>query len=187
MIALRFLLAAIATLALAGCDTAPAPEQGRAQEGAASVEEIDEGQIALHGEGLVVGAESFYFAAGRTEVETALAKVLGEPAETFENAECGAGPMEFSAYPGGLTVGFQEGSLVGWLLREGGELGEAAIAVDADVAIGAPTDTLDGVAGYEAIEGSTLGEEFILEGGIGGFVEDGQVSMLYAGTQCFFR
>lgn len=184
---MRFLLAAVAAFALVSCEAAPAPAQDREQVDAPAVGEIDEGQIALHGEGLVAGAESFYFAAGRAEVEASLAKVLGEPAETLENSECGAGPIEFNAYPGGLTVGFQDGSLVGWLLREGGDMGAEAIAVDADVVIGTPADTLGDVSGYEAIEDSTLGEEFILESGIGGFVEDAKVSMLYAGTQCFFR
>jgi hypothetical protein len=187
MIAMRSALAAIALVMLAACDSGGAPATEASPGDTAAVGEVDEGLIALHGEGVVVGAESFFFAAGRTEVDTALAKVLGEPLERLENTECGAGPMEFTTYPGGLTVGFQDGSLAGWLLREGGETGADAIAVDAAVAIGAPAEEIVSVPGYEAVEGSTLGEEFLLESGIGGFVEDGTVSMLYAGTQCFFR
>ena len=41
--------------------------------------------------------------------------------------------------------------------------------------------------GFAMIEGSTLGEEFMVGDELAGFFEDGAVVMLYAGTQCFFR
>jgi hypothetical protein len=151
------------------------------------VDVVDEGLVALHGEGLVAGAESFYFAAGRNEVETALTKVLGEPVSTSTNDECGAGPMNVTSYRGRLMVNFQDGSLVGWNIGTAPE-GEAdKIQIDADAVIGMPADELSKVPGFAPFEGSTLGEEFALSDRLGGFVEDGAVSMLYAGTQCFFR
>ena len=151
------------------------------------VDTVDEGLVALHGEGLVAGAESFYFAAGRNEVETALTKVLGEPVSTSQNDECGAGPMVVTRYPGELMANFQDGSLVGWNIGTAAEGEAARIQIDADVTIGTPSNELAGAVGYSAFEESTLGEEFSIGDKLGGFVENGKVSMLYAGTQCFFR
>ena len=115
------------------------------------------------------------------------ANVLGEPVSRNEIDECGAGPMAMTSYAGELTVNFQEGSLVGWNIGTAPDGEAAKIQIDADVAIGMSSDELENAAGYSPIEGSTLGEEFALGDRVGGFVDNGAVSMLYAGTQCFFR
>ena len=148
---------------------------------------VDEGLVALHGQGLVAGAESFFFAAGRQEVETSLSRVLGEPVGRNSIEECGAGPMEMTSYPGELTVNFQQGSLVGWNIGMAPDGEAKKIRIDADIVIGMSEEELSNSGGYIPIEGSTLGDEFALSNTMGGFFENGAVSMVYAGTQCFFR
>ncbi|MEP0390866.1 MAG: aspartate-semialdehyde dehydrogenase [Erythrobacter sp.] len=184
---LQFVLGLIGALALASCDSGQVPSPADRMAGDVPVDVVDEGLVALHGEGLVAGAESFYFAAGRNEVEAALAYVLGEPVSRNEIDECGAGIMAMTSYSGELTVNFQDGSLVGWNIGTAPEGEAAKIQIDADVAIGMPAEELADTAGYSPIEDSTLGEEFALSDRVGGFVDGGSVSMLYAGTQCFFR
>ena len=186
----RPLLSAIAlvgALALASCDSGQVPSPADRMAGDVPVDVVDEGLVALHGEGLVAGAESFFFAAGKNEVEGSVEAVLGEPTLRTTIEECGAGPMDITSFPGELNVNFQQGSLVGWNIGSA-PAGEAdKIQIDADVTIGMAKEQLVDVAGYAPIEGSTLGEEFALSDTMGGFVEEGAVSMLYAGTQCFFR
>ena len=184
---MRCLVIGIAALALASCDSGQVPSPADRLAGDVPVDTVDEGLVALHGEGLVAGAESFYFAAGRNEVETALAQVLGEPTGRNAIEECGAGPMEFTSFPGELNINFQEGSLVGWNIGTAPEGEAAKIQIDADVAIGSTSEELADAEGYSPIEGSTLGEEFAVGEKLGGFIDKGAVTMLYAGTQCFFR
>ncbi|MEE4199098.1 aspartate-semialdehyde dehydrogenase [Erythrobacter sp.] len=175
-------LAALAAL-LAGCGGNDVPSPAERQAGAEAGAEIDEELVALHSQGLVAGAESFFFSAGQAEVTAALEDVLGEAGEASMNDECGAGPMAMVRYPGDLHVHFQDERLVGW------RLGESAvnIEVDADVALGTPQAQAKAAPGFAPIKGSTLGDEFIVGDELGGFIEDGEVAMLYAGTQCFFR
>lgn len=146
--------------------------------------------LTLEGGGLTAGSEKLLFNAGRTEVDTALKAVLGDPTGTNSNDECGAGNMEFTDYAGGLTVNFMEGQLVGWNWRapaDGDLPTEATMSAAGDVKLGTPKATVEAISGYSDIPDSTLGEEFSLSGSYAGFFEDGSVSMLYGGDQCFFR
>ena len=172
-------------LALAGCDTGTVPSPAERLEGAggAAVEAVDPDLVALNGEGLAVGPEAFFYAAGQTEVETALSRVLGKPGESREMSECGAGPMTSVTFADSLTVNFQQGRLVGWVVGEEAD----NIAITGGSAIGMARADTEALPGFAMIEGSTLGEEFMLGDTLGGFFEDGKVAMLYAGTQCFFR
>ena len=174
----------LAAVLLASCGSNDVPSPAERKAGAEAPPEVDPELVAVHGQGIVAGAEAFYFAAGKNEVEGALAASLGKAIESNEIEECGAGPMTSTSYEGGLTVNFQSGNLVGWLLTDASE----QIVVDADAAIGTVRAEAEQVSGFTMIEESTLGEEFILTGEeIGGFIEDDAVSLLYAGTQCFFR
>ena len=176
-------------LALAGCDTGTVPSPAERLEGAggAAAEAVDPDMVALNGEGLAVGPEAFFYAAGQTEVETALSRVLGKPGESREMGECGAGPMTGVAFADSLTVNFQQGRLVGWVVGSAVGGGPDNIAIVGGPAIGMPRADVEALPGFAMIEGSTLGEEFMLGDTLGGFFEDGKVAMLYAGTQCFFR
>ena len=184
---MRLLSVGFLALALVACDSGQVPSPADRLAGDVPVDVVDEGLVALHGEGLVAGAESFFFAAGQNEVEAALTKVIGEPLGRNQNDECGAGPMVMTSFPGELTVNFQDGSLVGWNIGTAPEGEAAKIQIDADVSVGMPSEELAKAAGYTPIEGSTLGEEFALGDRMGGFVDNGAVTMLYSGTQCFFR
>lgn len=166
------------------CDsgTVPAPGQEPLR---ASQPQVAENEVVLRAEGLVAGPEAFYFSAGKSEVETALTRVLGEPVERSENAECGAGPMEFIEYPGGLIVNFQSGNLSGW--NASGQREAEALRIAGDVQIGSTRAVAEDADGFTAIPASTLGDEFALGNAMGGFFEGDAVVMMYAGAQCFFR
>lgn len=178
-------------LGLAGCDSGdvPSPTE-REQQTQVEAAPVADDAVELRTEGLMAGAESFFFAAGQAEVEAALTSVLGAKLRTGENAECGAGPVIFTDYAGGLTAHFQKGRLVGWnwhTPQDGDAPAPGTIALAGDVAIGSPRAVVEAAPGFSRVEGSTLGEEFALGDRIGGFIAGDKVEMLYAGTQCFFR
>jgi hypothetical protein len=108
------LLALAGALALAGCDSGTVPSPAQRQAGEAVPAPIAANAVELRSEGLAAGSEAFFFAAGQKEVETALAKVLGPVLRTGANNECGAGPVTFTDFAGGLTVHFQDARMVGW-------------------------------------------------------------------------
>lgn len=180
---MRSWIIALSALGLAACGSDPAPTPDGPDTAAEA--EVDASLVTLKGDGLIAGAEAFYFAAGKAEVTTALTRVLGEPQDVMDMAECGAGPMQSASFADGLVVNFQDEKLVGWFLRSADE----QIVFTESLGIGLPRAELEALGGYAPDPESTLGEEFYNESaGIGGFIgEDGKVSELYAGTQCFFR
>ncbi|KPP95068.1 MAG: aspartate-semialdehyde dehydrogenase [Erythrobacter sp.] len=178
--------AAAAFLALAACGSEPEEE---APQDAAPAEEVAADTVRLNAEGLAVGDEAFLFNAGRSEVESALTRLLGEPARSATNRQCDAGPVDFVDYEGGLTVHFADGALVGWnwhLPYEGDAPLNEDVTVAGDVRLGQSRAEVEQREGYERIEDSTLGEEFRF-GEVGGFIEADEVATLFAGTQCFLR
>jgi hypothetical protein len=184
------LLALGGALALAACDGGAAPDGGATPVGAETAAPVAANAVELRGDGLSAGAESFFFAAGKAEVEAALAKALGPKLRGGENPECGAGPVTFSDFAGGLTAHFQDGKLVGWnwhLPQDGDAAAAGTVALAGAVQIGAPRAAVEAAPGFAKTEGSTLGEEFALADKVGGFITGDRVEMLYAGTQCFFR
>lgn len=186
----RALLALAGALALAGCDSGEVPSPAERQQGSVPAGEVAANAVELRPEGLVAGPEAFYFAAGQKEVEAALAKALGAALRSGSNPECGAGPVSFTDFPGGLTVHFQEGRLVGWnwhLAQDGDTPASGTVKLAGEVQVGAPRGVAQAAPGFAPVEGSTLGEEFALGEAIGGFITADKVEMLYAGTQCFFR
>lgn len=184
------LIPLVGALALAGCDSGDVPSPAERQQGEAAQSAVAANAVELRGEGLTAGSEAFYFAAGQAEVEAALAKALGASLRSGENAECGAGPITFTDYAGGLTAHFQEGRLVGWnwhAPQDGDRAATGTVSLPGKVQIGSPRAEVEAASGFTKVEGSTLGEEFALGSNIGGFVKADAVEMLYAGTQCFFR
>lgn len=184
------LLALVGALALAGCDSGDVPSPAERQQGEAAGQDVATNVVELRSEGLVAGPEAFFFAAGQSEVEAALARVLGEPLRTGSNEECGAGPITFTDFAGGLTAHFQQGRLVGWnwhLAQDGDAPATGIVRLSGAVQVGAARNVAEAAPGFAPVEGSTLGEEFALGDKIGGFLAADRVEMLYAGTQCFFR
>lgn len=188
---MRLALLTLATaFALAGCDSGEVPSPVERQQGEVTPQAVPANVVELRGEGLGAGPEAFFFAAGQTEVEAALAKALGAALRTGSLAECGAGPMTFVDFAGGLTAHFQDNRLVGWnwhLAQDGDLPGSGTIRLAGEVQLGAARSIVLAAPGFALVEGSTLGEEFALGSNVGGFIESDKVEMLYAGTQCFFR
>ncbi len=183
-------LALLGSFALAGCDSGAVPSPAERQQGEAPAATLAANAVELRGEGLSAGPESFYFAAGQQEVQTALAKALGAPLRSGDNPECGAGPITFVDFAGGLTAHFQDGRLVGWnwhAPQDGDAAATGTVRLAGEVQVGSPRSTLEAAPGFARVEGSTLGEEFALGEKVGGFITGDKVEMLYAGTQCFFR
>jgi hypothetical protein len=184
------LLTLAGALVLTGCDSGDVPSPAERQQGGAPVQDIAANAVELRPEGFAAGSEAFFFAAGQTEVEAALAKALGPSLRSGENTECGAGPVTFTDFAGGLTLHFQEGRLVGWnwhLAQDGDAPATGTVKLAGDVQVGSARNAAEAALGFAVVEGSTLGEEFALGPKIGGFIKDDKVEMLYAGTQCFFR
>ena len=194
MIKKTFLLAL--PFALAACgggqDDAPEPEPIETIDPAAMVErdskvqDIADTLLVVDANGVgAAGAPVFRFGTERDEVDAGLAKAFGSDGEMSENAECGAGPMQFSTY-GPLQVAYQQGKLVGWFLRAGDQ-----VATSDGVQPGTtPFAMLKEERQVREID-STLPGEFQYTsadyGTIGGFSEDGVITSLNAGMSCFFR
>lgn len=163
--------------------TASTSEDGKAAPAAAKA-------VKLTTTGLTAGSEAFLFEAGRNEVEAALKPLLGDPTDRGPMEECGAGPMDFTDYAGGVTVNFQDGKLVGWNWRspqDGDQPAKVDITVAGPAQLGTPRASVEAASGFAMFEESTLGDEFQINDNLFGFFEAGKVSMLYSGTQCFFR
>ncbi len=190
MINHRFVtLALVGALALSGCDSGEVPSPAQRQQGQVAEQAVAANVVELRSEGLAAGPEAFFFAAGQAEVEAALARALGAPLRSGTNEECGAGPVAFTDFAGGLTAHFQEQRLVGWnwrLAQDGDLPGKGTVRLAGDVQLGSPRSVVTAAPGFAQIDG-TLGEEFALGERIGGFIAGDAVSMIYAGTQCFFR
>ena len=187
---MRIAALGLALIGLAACDSGQVPPPSQQQELRAPSPSVEANAVELRGDGLSAGTEAFYFAAGKSEVEMALAKVLGEASNSGENLECGAGPMQYTDFPGGVTANFQDGSLVGWIWRmpqDGDAVSDIEISIPGEVQLGTSAAEAEAANGFDLIEDSTLDGEFSLGDKMGGFVEGEEVSMLYAGVQCFFR
>ena len=183
-------LALAGALALGGCDSGEVPSPAERQQTQGVEAPAADNVVELRSEGLAAGTEAFFFAAGQKEVEAALAKAVGASLRSGSNAECGAGPVTFTDYAGGLTVHFQDSRLVGWnwhLAQDGDRPATGIVKLAGEVQVGSARSIVEAAPGFARVEGSTLGEEFALGDRIGGFLDGDAVEMLYAGTQCFFR
>jgi len=184
------LLILTAALALTGCDSGDVPSPAERQQGEAPSQAVAANIVELRGQGLSAGPEAFFFAAGQSEVEAAIAKSLGAALRSGSNEECGAGPVTFTDFAGGLTVHFQEGLLVGWnwhLAQDGDRPATGIVKLAGEVQVGSARSLAEAAPGFALVAGSTLGEEFAIGHDVGGFLDGDAVEMLYAGTQCFFR
>ncbi|KTE41909.1 hypothetical protein ATE62_05710 [Sphingopyxis sp. HIX] len=153
--------------------------------------------IGLDGEGLrfvdkATGKTSLLaFGVPRAQAEEALARVMGKESDRSSNAECGAGPMDFTRYDA-MTLNFQDGKFAGWFL--GNEPGADQYSTMSGIAVGTPRAKAAGSATIVMAEDSTLGEEFSIgegEDSVGGMFaapgDDAKIDALFAGVNCFFR
>ena len=193
----RFAMICVAAMAIVACSESTPEETG--EIGKLSLQDTPNlptdpaGVVRLRGDGLEVTGPlgtTLTFGSLRTPVEAEVAKVLGEARDAGTNTECGAGAMAFTEYPGGLTLNFQEGALVGWSLRDS-EGDSADIATAEGIGLDSSEAELGAAYEVEMIADSTLGEEFTTPAGIFGFLTgegaESEVESLHAGTNCFFR
>ena len=180
-----------AVLALAACSPGSNDAENTGTvtgEGVAKPSAVEAGQVRLAGDSIAVTGPlgtTLAFGSPREMVDAELTRVLGPAEDRSSNDECGAGPMEFTDYPGGLKVNFQDGKLIGWFLaQEGG----SEIKTDRDIAPGSTEADVGRAYRMERVD-STLGDEFYSDENIGGFFEETtkKVDSLFAGTNCFFR
>jgi hypothetical protein len=175
-------VALVALCSLTACGTEPAPPAG-AEASATSAEIATGAAVILGGGGLMTGGKALAFSTDRAEAEAALSAVLGQPDSREENGECGAGPMQFTQYPGGLTANFQDERLVGWYF----DTANPKVALENGITVGTERARIAASPEFMLIPESTLGEEFALGDAVGGFIEGDKVASLYAGVNCFFR
>ena len=104
-----------------------------------------------------------------------VSRLLGaRPARIVDQADCGAGPLRAVRWPTGLTLNFQDGDFVGWVVDAPG----ARVAGGYRVGMAAPD---------LALQQTSLGREFE-DGGIYGLIEGaGTITTLWSGTTCFYR
>lgn len=180
---MRLLVLFMAALALVSCDSGEVPSPTEQQTLRPPSAQVAANEIQLRRDGLVAGTEAFYFAAGQSEVEAALARAVGPSKLRIELNACSSGIIESVRFAEKLSVNFRDDRLVGWYNADPSE----AIRLDGDVQVGMPRAEAEQVPALSIIGENKLGTEFSLGGEIGGFFENGAVYLLYAGTQCFDR
>jgi hypothetical protein len=126
------------------------------------------------------------FGLPRGTVLPMVAAVLGAPLDEGDNQECGAGPLAFASFAGGLGLYFQNGKFAGWDLdgREGGKF-----TTGAGIGIGSTLQQLR-AAGPVPVADSSLGIEFhagAISGLLSGRGPTAEVTNLWAGVNCIAR
>ncbi|WP_035986362.1 hypothetical protein [Leptolyngbya sp. KIOST-1] len=154
--------------------------------------EDTESLLSLSGEGLqLVGDQSgstvtLAFGTEMTVVENALTRLVGEPIESGENEECGAGPQVITQWPNGLVLHAANGEFIGWSARPATD---ATLTTLSGIGIGSTLGDLEAVYTVDVFE-STLGTEFStgdMSGLLSSAAPDATVTNLWAGTVCNFR
>lgn len=149
--------------------------------------------LALDGEGLrlVVAATGstrlLAFGTDSAAVLDGLGRALGAPTSRGSNAECGAGPVDFASFDGGLSVNFQSGRFVGWSARASNT--SSALTTMSGIGVGSTRAALDST--YSArVAQSSLGTEFSagdLSGILDGTAPSSRIANLWAGVNCIAR
>lgn len=146
--------------------------------------------LAVEGEGLRLfnpasgGARPLPFGTAREAIMTALGG--RGAAESGTQSECGAGPLDYAAWPDGLKLYFQQGKFGGWALD-----GRAAGKVTTASGIGPGSSRSELEAAYAVkVAPTTLGTEFTagaLSGLLDGPGPSASVDAMWAGVSCNFR
>jgi hypothetical protein len=154
----------------------------------APVAAIDTPALAVEAEGLRLfnkqsgAARPIAFGTPRDDVLKMLA-FLGKP-ETGQNAECGAGPLDFANWANGLGLFFQKDRFVGWNLNPRGDVSTAS-------GIGPGSSRADLESAYAAqISQTSLGTEFVageLFGLLDGKSPAAKITFMWGGVSCNFR
>ena len=118
---------------------------------------------------------------------TMVAASLGNPIEEGQNEECGAGPLGFAAFRGGLSLYFEDGKFAGWDVdgRDGGKFSTAN-----GVGIGSTRKQIEAASPVALVPDSTIGIEFTIgemSGLLSARTPEATVTNLWAGTTCIAR
>jgi hypothetical protein len=200
MSTLRNTLAAALMLGLAACgqpspDTPAAPAEPTAPAPPSGPAPVATGQasVALDAGGLLIvmkdtgSTRMIDFGLPKDRTVAIVTNVAGAPTPESTNSECGAGPVQFIAYPDGLTLLFQEDRFVGWSLDK-----DAAGKQSTMSGIGVGSTRSDLAAAYSGVQVSetSLGQEFTA-GGLYGVLDGpdwaAKIEVMWAGTSCVFR
>lgn len=199
MITLRNTLAAVLVLGLAACsppasDTPAAPVESAAPPSSAPAPAVTgKAAVALDPGGLMIviadtgSTRMLDFGLPQAQVIEIVTNVAGAPGPVTTNSECGAGPIQFAEFPGGLTLLFQEAKLAGWSVGPGSAGKQSTMS-----GIGVGSTRSDLVAAYSGVHVSetSLGQEFSA-GGLYGVLDGpgatAKIEVMWAGTSCVFR
>ncbi|MEM8614101.1 MAG: hypothetical protein AAGF93_18910 [Cyanobacteria bacterium P01_H01_bin.105] len=150
--------------------------------------------LALSGEGVLVvdsqsgKSQTIPFETDLATSAETISAALGEPIETSENAECGAGPMSFVTWSNGFQISAMEDQFVGWSMRQD-TASENLTTLDG-VGLGSTLAELEENYDVGVIE-SSLGAEFNASNSLFGLLDanesDGIITNLWAGVVCNFR
>lgn len=192
---------ALSSLTLAACGKAPAaPAQPAAQpavapaaaspparRATATVQGVQLRDTGLH---MVVyaGDSDVKFGAPMKEAVAALDGMLGPGSKPETNQECGAGPITFVKWPGGLTGLFQDDRFAGWSVDSDSPKG--TFVTDKGVGVGSTRADLLAAYPDAKIEETSLGTEFTAggyDGVLSGKGAEARVETLWAGLSCVFR
>jgi len=116
-----------------------------------------------------------------------ITRVAGAPGPETTNAECGAGPMQFVDYPGGLTLLFQNDSFAGWSVGKDSQGRQSTMN---GVGVGSTRSQLVAAFTGVTVEETSLGQEFSaagLSGVLSGPDANATIETMWAGTSCVFR
>lgn len=148
--------------------------------------------VALDGAGIVLVAaesgstQSIAFGTPVEATLTAIAGVLGDPIVRTTNRDCGAGPLEFIAFDGGLFVGVQNGRFAGWTVRPSGS---RSLRTMSNIGIGSTRAELEAAYNVQ-VSRSSIGTEFMasgLQGVLASDAANAAVTDLWAGASCVAR
>jgi len=179
---LRALMVAALAGCLAACSPAAEPEPAPAPRPL----------LNLSGDGLTLvdpdtgASRALDFGLGEAIILTAVSAARGEVRVQAENSECGAGPLEYAIFDGGLTLWFQQDRFEGWALGS-----DAAQDLRTAAGLGVGSTRAELEAAYVATVAETsLGNEF-QAGDLFGILSSpdpqGRVTALWAGVSCIFR
>lgn len=186
-----------ALIALVGCDrsqpaapTEPAPAPPAAIAKAEPQPVQADGGLAIEGEGLRIfdtqgASRDIPFGTAQAAAIAAVAASTGRPAPSVTtNEECGAGPVQFAEFPGGLQLLFQNNNFLGWVVSEPG------LTTTDGMGVGSTRASVENSRTIEIVSGSTLEGEFT-SGDVHGILSStaaaGTVTRLWAGLSCAFR
>ena len=187
---MRILSALALTLALAACDKPAAPAAAPVEPAAAPAPAAMPLRLALDSEGLIAilaetgSTQPLPFSRQKSQTLVTMTRVEPAPGKESTNAECGAGPLAFVAWPDGLTLLFQDDRFAGWTVDAPG-----LTTIDG-IGVGVTLAALKAAYPDVVVEESTLGTEFTA-GALGGLLDgkgpDARVTNLWAGVTCMFR